>query len=151
MGKQGPETLNNLSKVTNSAMPRWELTPWLLTLPLGESLKCSWLPALGFHKLPLYLFKEPSFHLSWSEWVYVPCPKCSLRHWYWPDSGFLSPAHHKSESLDVHLLNALSPNPTWKARFSGIRGSLVCSFPKCHVAGVSLGSFGGSISSTIWH
>lgn len=65
----------HLSKVTNSAMPRWELTFKLLTpdLIIGLNFEVflfshSWIP-----QLPSYLFKEPSFYLSWSECVYVHC------------------------------------------------------------------------------
>lgn len=122
----------HLSKVTNLAMPRWELTLRLL-IPSDLIIRLNFEVFLASHswvpQLPSYLFKETSSHLSWSECISAHCSQMFSR----AQAFFLDPIINLRVCLTVHWWNALSPNPALKPWFSGIHGSLVSSFPNCHI------------------
>lgn len=131
--------LETFIKVTNLAMPRWELSFKLLTpdLIVGLDFEVFLFPIFGFHSFPHIFSKRPLF-LFQLVWVCL----CS-RHPNVPsDRGFLSPRRNTSMSLTIHLWNVQSPNSTLKPWFSRIHAALVCSFPRSHIGRVSLGSFG---------
>lgn len=120
----------HLSKVTNLAMPRWELTFKLLTpdLIIGLNFEVFLFSPKLDSTASLISFQR-TFFLFELVWVCL----CSLHPNIPSDPGFLSPPHNRSVSLNIHLWNVLLPNSTLKPWLSGIYGSLVCSLPSCHI------------------
>lgn len=122
MDKQGHKLSNATVGTHIQASDSWLVHWWHFQVFLFSH---SWSP-----QLPSHLFQEPSFYLSWSECVYVHCTQMFPQ----TQAFFLHPLpYNRSMNLNVHLWNVLSPNPTWKPWFSGIHGSLICSFPSYHI------------------